>query len=144
MSSTGTSSSSSSTNNNNRRSSRHYDTGFPDSFASRTTSMRHPDAIVDPGFAISGEHIDSAKSMHRSLMSLLHKHRRTMSLSKSSEGAISPTSTSGFSDADSAADLAHDHFHGAEAEVSHLALDADEGEERRGRSMIFRKLISKE
>ncbi|KAH8165631.1 hypothetical protein CIB48_g2606 [Xylaria polymorpha] len=68
-----------------RPTSRQYNTGFPDSFASCTTSMRHPDAIVDPSFAISAEHIDPAKTLHRSRKSLLHKHRRTISHGKINE-----------------------------------------------------------
>ncbi|KAI3326613.1 hypothetical protein HD806DRAFT_411954 [Xylariaceae sp. AK1471] len=62
-----------------RLTSRHYDTGFPDSFAARTTSIRHPNAILDPSFAISAEHVDPAKTLHRSQKSLLRKHRRTIS-----------------------------------------------------------------
>ncbi|KAI1199741.1 hypothetical protein F5X97DRAFT_116872 [Nemania serpens] len=74
--------------NGSRPTSRHYDTGFPDIFASCTTSMRHPDAIVDPGFAISSEHIDPANTMHRSRKSLLHKHRRTISSGKINEASF--------------------------------------------------------
>ncbi|KAI8953199.1 hypothetical protein F4801DRAFT_537776 [Xylaria longipes] len=65
-----------------------YNTGFPDSFASVTTSMRHPDAIIDPSFAISAEHIDPAKTLHRSRKSLLRKHRRTISHGKIDEGSL--------------------------------------------------------
>ncbi|KAI0424861.1 hypothetical protein F5Y09DRAFT_323175 [Xylaria sp. FL1042] len=72
--------------NDSRPTSRHYDTGFPESFSSCTTSMRHPDAIIDPGFAISAEHIDPAKTLHRSRKSLLRKHRRTISHGKLDEG----------------------------------------------------------
>ncbi|KAI0443759.1 hypothetical protein F4803DRAFT_298726 [Xylaria telfairii] len=68
-----------------RPTSRQYNTGFPDSFASCTTSMRHPDAIVDPSFAISAEHIDPAKTLQRSRKSLLRKHRRTISHGKINE-----------------------------------------------------------
>ncbi|KAI0450278.1 hypothetical protein F5B21DRAFT_508342 [Xylaria acuta] len=72
-----------------RPTSRQYNTGFPDSFASRTTSMRHPDAIIDdPSFAISAEHIDPAKTLHRSRKSLLRKHRRTISHGKINEGSF--------------------------------------------------------
>ncbi|KAI1811568.1 hypothetical protein GGS20DRAFT_588399 [Poronia punctata] len=60
----------------------HHDTGFPESFATCTTSMRHPDAIIDPGFAMSAEHIDPARSFNRSRTSLLRKHRRTISYGK--------------------------------------------------------------
>ncbi|KAK8115186.1 hypothetical protein PG999_007255 [Apiospora kogelbergensis] len=57
-----------------------YDTGFPDSFAARTTSLRHPDANTSPGACISAEDIDPAKTLHRSRRSLLRKkHRRTIS-----------------------------------------------------------------
>ncbi|KAI1335413.1 hypothetical protein F5Y15DRAFT_248988 [Xylariaceae sp. FL0016] len=57
-----------------------YDTGFPESMAAHTTSMRHPDAIVAPGFSISSEDVDAAKTLHRTKRSfLVHKHRRTIS-----------------------------------------------------------------
>ncbi|KAK6841807.1 hypothetical protein PG990_006200 [Apiospora arundinis] len=56
-----------------------YDTGFPDSFAARTTSLRHPDANTSPGACISAEDIDPAKTLHRSRRTLLRKHRRTIS-----------------------------------------------------------------
>ncbi|KAK8138745.1 hypothetical protein PG984_002125 [Apiospora sp. TS-2023a] len=56
-----------------------HDTGFPESFASRTTSMRHPDANTSPGACISAEDIDPAKTLNRSRRSLLRKHRRTIS-----------------------------------------------------------------
>jgi hypothetical protein len=62
-----------------RPSSRGYDTGFPESFATHTTSMRHPDAKLAPDAYISAEDIDPAKTMQRSRHSLLHKHRRTIS-----------------------------------------------------------------
>ncbi|KAI1332625.1 hypothetical protein F5Y16DRAFT_393930 [Xylariaceae sp. FL0255] len=65
-----------------RPTSRHLETGFPESFAAHTTSRRHPDAIVDPNFSISDEHIDPSKSMQRSRKSLLRKHRRTISKGK--------------------------------------------------------------
>ncbi|KAI0202018.1 hypothetical protein F4808DRAFT_92314 [Astrocystis sublimbata] len=68
-----------------RPTSRHYNTGFPDSFAACTTSMRHPDAIIDPSFAISAEHIDPEKTLQRSRKSLLRKHRRTISHGKITE-----------------------------------------------------------
>ncbi|TRX95279.1 hypothetical protein FHL15_003971 [Xylaria flabelliformis] len=71
-----------------RPTSRQYNTGFPDSFASCTTSMRHPDAISDPTFAISAEHIDPAKTLHRSRKSMLRKHRRTISHGKITEGSF--------------------------------------------------------
>ncbi|KAI1485630.1 hypothetical protein F5X96DRAFT_682656 [Biscogniauxia mediterranea] len=73
MSTISTSSSSS------RPTSRNYDTGFPDSFASCTTSLRHPDAIVDPAYSISTEDVDPAKTFHRSRKSFLSKHKRTTS-----------------------------------------------------------------
>ncbi|KAI1362672.1 hypothetical protein F5Y08DRAFT_341413 [Xylaria arbuscula] len=75
----------SSSTSGSRPTSRQYDTGFPDSFASCTTSMRHPDAIIDPGFAISSEHIDPSKSLHRSRKSMLRKHRKTISHGKIDE-----------------------------------------------------------
>ncbi|KAI1187278.1 hypothetical protein F5B17DRAFT_400447 [Nemania serpens] len=103
-------STSSQSTNGSRPTSRQYDTGFPESFASCTTSMRHPDAIIDPGFAISSEHIDPAKTMHRSRTSLLHKHRRTISSGKINETSfVHPNYTerpsSSTSTANSATDL---------------------------------------
>ncbi|KAI0597348.1 hypothetical protein F4775DRAFT_560830 [Biscogniauxia sp. FL1348] len=62
-----------------RPTSRNYDTGFPDSFASCTTSLRHPDAIIDPAYSISTEDVDPAKTFHRSRKSFLSKHKRTIS-----------------------------------------------------------------
>lgn len=76
---TSTMSTSSGSTSGSRPTSRQHDTGFPDSFAARTTSLRHPDAIVDPGFVISSEHVDPAKSLLRSRHTLLCKHRRTIS-----------------------------------------------------------------
>ncbi|KAI0472615.1 hypothetical protein GGR56DRAFT_572811 [Xylariaceae sp. FL0804] len=82
-----TMSTASSSSSDSRPSSRYgYDTGFPDSFAQTTTSMRHPDAVVDPGFSISSEDIDPSKTFSRSRRSFLAKHRRTIS-----HGRISQT-----------------------------------------------------
>lgn len=72
--------------------------------------MRHPDAIIDPGFAISSEHIDPAKTMHRSRTSLLRKHRRTISSGKINEASFvdqnyTERPSSGTSTANSATDL---------------------------------------
>ncbi|KAI1133469.1 hypothetical protein F5Y10DRAFT_229138 [Nemania abortiva] len=100
-----TMSTSSCSTNDSRPTSRHYDTGFPDSFASCTTSMRHPDAVIDPGFAISSEHIDPAKSLNRSRKSLLRKHRRTISHGKIKEGSFGQIYTESSSSALSAADI---------------------------------------
>ncbi|KAI1081263.1 hypothetical protein F5B20DRAFT_80891 [Whalleya microplaca] len=55
--------------------SRGYDTGFPDSFAARTTSLRHPDAIVTPGACISAEDVDPSKTSERTRRSFLGKHK---------------------------------------------------------------------
>ncbi|KAI5923065.1 hypothetical protein F4810DRAFT_221770 [Camillea tinctor] len=71
--------STSSTSSSSRPTSRNYDTGFPDSFASCTTSLRHPDAIIDPAYSISTEDVDPAKTFHRSRKSFLSKHKRTIS-----------------------------------------------------------------
>ncbi|KAI1824296.1 hypothetical protein F4861DRAFT_272164 [Xylaria intraflava] len=161
----------SSSSSGSRPTSRNYDTGFPDSFASRTTSMRHPDAIIDPDFAICSEHIDPAKTLQRSLMSLLRKHRRTMSSAKSIEGTLGRVSTDHRSSS-SAADATYEQSHDTSAGIaqplnvhmdhlnpieaaekalgisshsdSHHADDSDlqEGEDRR-RSKIFWKLMSK-
>ncbi|KAI0402224.1 hypothetical protein F4802DRAFT_381419 [Xylaria palmicola] len=154
-----------------RPTSRQYDTGFPASFTSCTTSMRHPDAVVDPDFAISAEHIDPAKTLHRSRKSLLRKHRRTISHGKINEGSF------GQIYADSAASGAHgvtgtagsklpDAFVGvsqqssaahaetpshATASTNILGLSpgfqyADDGEhddEEQRKANIFRKLMNK-
>ncbi|CAJ2502720.1 Uu.00g101140.m01.CDS01 [Anthostomella pinea] len=78
--------SNSSTASGSRPTSRSHDTGFPDSFAYYTTSLRHPDAIVDPGFSISAEDVDANKALHRSRRHLLAKHRRTISHGKIAQG----------------------------------------------------------
>ncbi|KAI0147021.1 hypothetical protein GGR57DRAFT_281866 [Xylariaceae sp. FL1272] len=65
-----------------RPTSQHHHTGFPDSFARHTTSLRHPDAIVDPDYAICAEEIDPSKLLNKSRHSLLRKHRRTISSGK--------------------------------------------------------------
>ncbi|KAI0912090.1 hypothetical protein F4824DRAFT_445144 [Ustulina deusta] len=152
-----------------RPTSRHYETGFPDSFASCTTSMRHPDAILDPGFAISAEHIDPAKTLHRSRKSLLRKHRRTISYGKINEGTLGQNFTerphSRLSAADSATELVDQKSHdlaqpskaGAESpsrakgSESILGISpgfqyTDDGEhdgDERRRNKIFRKLMNK-
>ncbi|KAI1435236.1 hypothetical protein GGR50DRAFT_694402 [Xylaria sp. CBS 124048] len=162
-----------SSSSGSRPNSRNYDTGFPDWFASRTTSLRHPDAIVDPSFAISSEHIDPAKTQHRSLMSLLRKHRRAMSSGKSSEGHLSRVSVdyaSEFAVTDSSADISHHSSHDPVATTLHrssadsdrlihmdlskkisgvipLFEHSDDGDLNDGtarrRTNIFRKLMSK-
>ncbi|KAI1395232.1 hypothetical protein F4819DRAFT_501198 [Hypoxylon fuscum] len=68
-----------STPSSSRRTSRNYDTGFPEAFAERTTSLRHPEANVSPGACISAEDIDPSKTMQRTRRSVLAKHRRTIS-----------------------------------------------------------------
>ncbi|RYP61998.1 hypothetical protein DL771_009909 [Monosporascus sp. 5C6A] len=68
-----------------RPTSRNYDTGFPDWFAARTTSLRHPDAIVGSGAYISAEDLDPDKAIRRSKRRLLAKHRRTISHGKIKE-----------------------------------------------------------
>ncbi|KAI1303278.1 hypothetical protein F5Y03DRAFT_395997 [Xylaria venustula] len=116
--------------NDSRPTSRHYDTGFPDSFATCTTSMRHPDAIIDPGFAISAEHIDPAKSLHRSRKSLLRKHRRTISQGKLDEATLNQISSarpfSSLSAADSATQLVDHKSHDAHSGLEQpLKADAE-------------------
>ncbi|KAI0134712.1 hypothetical protein BJ170DRAFT_591673 [Xylariales sp. AK1849] len=60
--------------------SRDYDTGFPDSLAARTTSLRHPEANTAPDACISAEDIDPAKALNRHRKSFLHhKYKRTIS-----------------------------------------------------------------
>ncbi|KAH9900060.1 hypothetical protein F4778DRAFT_153948 [Xylariomycetidae sp. FL2044] len=105
-----TMSTSSISTNASRSTSRNHDTGFPDSFDSHTTSMRHPDAVVDPGFAISAEDIDVSKTANRSRRRsiLAKRNRRTIS-----HGKITPSqdqghpsrSMSGLSSSDSALDM---------------------------------------
>ncbi|ORY64938.1 uncharacterized protein BCR38DRAFT_431383 [Pseudomassariella vexata] len=65
-----------------RPSSRDYITGFPDSFAGRTTSLRHPDANTAPGASISAEDIDPARTLQRSRRSFHNKYKRTISYGK--------------------------------------------------------------
>ncbi|GAP85864.1 hypothetical protein SAMD00023353_1401660 [Rosellinia necatrix] len=157
--------------NGSRPTSRHHDTGFPDSFASCTTSMRHPDAIIDPSFSISAEHIDPARTLHHSRKSLLHKHRRTISHGKINEESFGSNYAgrlaSRFPAPDSATGLVDQHAHEVGSYVvtceantqnpSHteepekaLGLgpafqyvgEGDDSDERR-RSNIFRKLMHK-
>jgi hypothetical protein len=63
-----------------RPSSRDYDTGFPESLAARTTSLRHPEANTAPGACISAHDIDPARALHRHRRSYAHhKHKLTTS-----------------------------------------------------------------
>jgi hypothetical protein len=62
--------------------SRDHDTGFPVSFASRSTSLRHPDAVIGPDATISADDIDPTRSLNRTRRSILRKHRRTTSHGK--------------------------------------------------------------
>jgi hypothetical protein len=157
--------------NGSRPTSRHHDTGFPDFFASCTTSLRHPDAVVDPGFAISAEHIDPAKTLQRSRKSLLRKHRRTISHGKINEDSfardyterpslgVSATEGTDEISHNIAADVAHssnaggeplsrteehehDHILGLSTVFQHVTDDGDDGDERR-RDKILRKLMHK-
>lgn len=80
--STSTMSTASFSSGNSRPTSRNYDTGFPDWFATHTTSLRHPDAITTPGASISAEDLDPSKALRRSKQSLMAKHRRTLSHGK--------------------------------------------------------------
>ncbi|KAJ8133467.1 hypothetical protein O1611_g147 [Lasiodiplodia mahajangana] len=145
-----------------RPTSRHHDTGFPDSFASWTTSRRHPDAVIDPGFAISSEHIDPAKTLHRSRKSLLRKHRRTISHGKINGGSFGQTYTERPSSAISGGDVtdglvdqkSQDASAGVKTGVETSGSEAmlgispgfqyteDDDEERR-RTKILRKLMNK-
>ncbi|KAI1270921.1 hypothetical protein F5Y07DRAFT_384739 [Xylaria sp. FL0933] len=145
-----------------RPTSRQLDTGFPESFSSCTTSMRHPDAIIDPGFVISAEHIDPAKTLHRSRKSLLRKHRRTISQGKLDERTLSqtpterPPSTSSAADsAGASVDLAQpsklespsrakgsDGILGISPGFQYTADEEHDADERR-RNNILRKLINK-
>jgi hypothetical protein len=44
--------------------------------------MRHPNAIIDPSFAICAEHVDPVKALHRSRASLLYRHKRNRTISQ--------------------------------------------------------------
>ncbi|KAK5628678.1 hypothetical protein RRF57_004393 [Xylaria bambusicola] len=163
----------SSSTSGSRPTSRHHDTGFPDFFASCTTSMRHPEAVIDPGFAMSAEHIDPSKSLHRSRKTLLRKHRRTISHGKITEEelaqlalerppsrlseASSTTKQADFKSYDSNANLAQSPNAGAEnpgrAKESgsilgltpgfQYANDEAHDKDERQKSNILRKLINK-
>ncbi|KAI1154587.1 hypothetical protein F4825DRAFT_162443 [Nemania diffusa] len=166
-----TMSTSSCSTNGSRPTSRHYDTGFPDSFASCTTSMRHPDAVIDPSFAISSEHIDPAKTLQRSRKSLLRKHRRTISHGKITEGSMGQIylerPSTGISAAAGATDLVDEKLGAGAAQSSTVGAESsdrttgsqailgispgfqytEDGEfqddEERRRTNIFRKLMNK-
>jgi len=59
------------------------DTGFPAPFCgNRNTRLPHPDADTSPGACIAAEDIAVTKTMHRSRLSFLSKHRRTLSHGK--------------------------------------------------------------
>ncbi|KAI8633960.1 hypothetical protein F5Y19DRAFT_471220 [Xylariaceae sp. FL1651] len=117
-----------------RPTSRHYDTGFPDSFAARTTSLRHPDAILDPSFAISAEHVDPAKTLHRSRKSLLRKHRRTISHGTIPNGDLDHNellkSTTMLSTTDSAVDIAEPESNNMNADIGRPSKDSMESSSR--------------
>ncbi|KAI0514570.1 hypothetical protein F5B22DRAFT_647609 [Xylaria bambusicola] len=162
----------SSSTSGSRPTSRHqpYDTGFPDFFASCTTSMRHPEAVIEPGFAMSAEHIDPSKSLHRSRKTLLRKHRRTISHGKITEEelaqlalerriseASSTTKQADSKSYDSNANLTQSSNAGAESPSRaketrsimgltpgfQYANDEAHDDDERRKSNIFRKLINK-
>ncbi|KAK7215484.1 hypothetical protein V2G26_003487 [Clonostachys chloroleuca] len=64
------------------KSRRDRDTGFPEPFCgSYNTTLPHPDADLSPNAVISGDHLSLEGSMRRRRLSMLHKHRRTVSQS---------------------------------------------------------------
>ncbi|KAI0837719.1 hypothetical protein F5Y06DRAFT_270076 [Hypoxylon sp. FL0890] len=119
---------------NSRPTSRHYDTGFPDSLTARTTSIRHPDAIIDPSFAISAEHVDPAKTLHRSQKSLLRKHRRTINHGITTNSDLHHNklfkSTTMLSTADSAVDIAKPKLKNMNADIGRPSKDNIESTRR--------------
>ncbi|VUC33565.1 unnamed protein product [Clonostachys rosea] len=61
---------------------RDRDTGFPEPFCGNyNTTLPHPDADTSPNAVISGDHLSLEGSMRRRRLSMLHKHRRTVSQS---------------------------------------------------------------
>ncbi|KAI0009867.1 hypothetical protein F4779DRAFT_339734 [Xylariaceae sp. FL0662B] len=74
-----------------------YDTGFPESFAAYTTSLRHPDAIVTPGACISGDDVDPSRTLQRSRRSFLTRHKRTISHGVINKGLSQKQSNSSMS-----------------------------------------------
>jgi hypothetical protein len=87
-----------------------HDTGFPAHVCAKTTSRRHPDAIVTPGHSISAEDIDPARSLVRSRKSSRHsKYKRTISYGKISPEQRAPLrANTGMNSIDSAIDLPDD------------------------------------
>ncbi|KAI6782070.1 uncharacterized protein J7T54_003489 [Emericellopsis cladophorae] len=56
------------------------DTGFPEPFGDNyNTTLPHPDADLSPNATISSDNLTPAQSMTRRRLSLLSKHRRTIS-----------------------------------------------------------------
>ncbi|KAI0885575.1 uncharacterized protein GGS22DRAFT_187860 [Annulohypoxylon maeteangense] len=145
----------------NRSSRREYDTGFPDAFAEYTTSLRHPDANVNPGACISAEDIDPSKTLHRTRRSFLARHKRTVThgiISNGSDSKRASRSTLILPTIDSAVDvgdLKHtdtngsfgnsskdgtDSLHGDRCSLSLTASNEDDfTDDGRHRVKLFRK-----
>ncbi|KAK7937512.1 uncharacterized protein PG986_014380 [Apiospora aurea] len=55
-----------------------FDTGFPVSFAFRTTSLRHPEANTAPGVSITAEDINPIRTRQQPYKPLLRKAKQTI------------------------------------------------------------------
>ncbi|KAI0143934.1 hypothetical protein F4776DRAFT_446139 [Hypoxylon sp. NC0597] len=112
-----------------RRSSRNYDTGFPDAFAEYTTSLRHPEANVNPGACISAEDIDPSRTLHRTRRSFLAKHKRTIShgvISRDSDKRHGNNSTLALPTTDSAVDMGDLKHVDTNGSIGHSSKDGTE------------------
>ncbi|OTB09046.1 hypothetical protein M426DRAFT_18436 [Hypoxylon sp. CI-4A] len=124
-----------STSSGSRRSSRNYDTGFPDAFAEYTTSMRHPDANVNPDACISAEDIDPSKTLQRTRRSFLskHKHKKhTISHGVIAKGSDSQSNHSSLAlpTIDSAVDVTNLKHVDSNGSIGHSSNDGAESIDR--------------
>ncbi|KAK8007139.1 WD domain-containing protein [Apiospora arundinis] len=55
-----------------------FDTGFPVSFAFRTTSLRHPEANTAPGVSMTAEDINPIRTQQQPYKPLLRKAKQTI------------------------------------------------------------------
>ena len=74
----------------NKVANRDFDTGFPVSLASRTTSLRHPEANTAPGVCIIAEDINPVRTQQQSCKPLRRKAKRTISHDKMAFEAPAP------------------------------------------------------
>ncbi|KAI1418741.1 hypothetical protein F5Y13DRAFT_5842 [Hypoxylon sp. FL1857] len=112
-----------------RPSSRNYDTGFPDAFAEYTTSLRHPEANVNPGACISAEDIDPSKTLQRTRRTFLAKHKRTIShgvISRDSDQRHPNNSTLALPTIDSAVDMGDLKRVDTNGSIGHSSKDGTE------------------